>query len=506
MLVSIAAILLDPADDRSTGKTLHTASIQLLDDYVLLNIFYLYRPVYQYGVGIDEVGISNWYWWYKLVQICRRWRRLILGPASYYLDLCLVCTNRTPVADMLARFPPLPLIICHIAPHDRDITAEDEGIFFALQQSHRVRHVLLRVPTRNLKIFTAAIDNEYPELESLVMLHPTGDSSTNMSLPKTFSAPHLQRLVLSGFTFSTGSPLLRTAVGGGLVTLRLYLTHPSAYFQPIILLQSLSLLPQLDELVIGFSFPVPNRDVERQLLRTPIRTRVTLPCLRYFTFQGVSAYLEALVCGITTPGLEKLGIVFFNQLIFSLPRLLQFMKTTVSLKFHFAEIEFSRAAVRVGLYPRDEGGKWAFRMDVDCEDLEWQVSCVAEISNALSQAFSTVEYLTLGVKRGDLSPDTGERSYEVDSTAWSQLLSSFANAKTLFVDSPLVAELSHCLLLEYEELPLALLPDLQQLIYSGAAGGDAFKPFIDSRRNSSRPVTLTQISLPPTRFPEPFIY
>ena len=498
MLVSIAATLLDPADDRSTGKTLHRASIQLLTNELLLHIFYLYRPVCQYGVGIGGVSISNWHWWYKLAQICRRWRRLILESASY-LGLCLVCTNGTPVAEMLVHSPPFPLIVNYII-HNPDIDAQDEqGIILALfVHRDRVRHIHLRVPIRNLQMFIMAFYEDYPLLESLVMLPPTRNSNMNVTLPQTFQAPHLQHLVLSGFTFPTESPL-RTTVIGRLVTLRLYLTNPSAYFRPNILLQCLSAMPRLEELVIGFSFPVPNRDLGRQLSLTPIRMHVTLPSLRYFTFQGVSAYLEELVCGITTPGLEKLEIVFFNQLIFSLPRLLQFMRTTKSLKFHAAEIEFSRAAVRVELYPRDDGGNWAFRMDVDCEDLEWQVSCAAEISDTLSQVFSAVEYLTLGVKRGDLSPDTEERSYDADSTAWPRLLSSFANAKTLFVDSPLVAELSHCLLSEDEEPPFALLPDLQQLIYSGAAGGDAFKPFIDSRRNASRPVTLKPRSLYITR-------
>ena len=399
---------------------------------------------------------------------------------------------------MLAHSPPFPLIINLIhTQHDRDITAEDEeGMIFSLQQRDRVRHIHFRVPIRNLQRFIMAIDDEYPMLETLVMLHPTRDNSANLILPQSFRAPHLKRLILSCFAFPTGSPLRPTVIGR-LVTLHLYLTHPSAYIWPNILLQYLSAMPQLEELVIAFLFPIPNRDVERQLLLTPIKTHVTLPGLRYFTFQGISTYLEALVCGITSPGLEKLGIVFFNQLMYSLPQLLQFMRTTASLKFHEAEIEFSSVAVRIGLYPRDGRGKWAFRMDVDCEDFDWQVSSVAEISDALSQAFSMAEHLTLGVGRGNTSPDMGEGCYEVDSTAWHRLLRAFSNVKTLFVDSPLVTELSRCLVSESplsgdEGLPssFGLLPELQQLIYSGVVGGDAFRPFIDSRRNASHPVTL----------------
>lgn len=463
---------------------LYSTSIQILDDYSLLNIFYLYRPVYEGGEEIDEVRISNWRWWYKPAQICGRWRRIILGSASY-LGLCLVCANGTLVTDMLAHSPPFPLIINFIHElHDRDVTAEDEeGIVLALQQYNRVRHIHLRVPIRNSQRFIMAIDEEYSVLESLIMLHPKGDNSMNVTLPQTFRAPRLQRLVLSGFAFSTGSPL-RTTIISRLVTLRLYLTHPSAYFRPNIMLRYLSAMPQLETLVIGFFFPVPNREVERQLVLTPIGSVVTLPSLRYLTFQGASAYLEALVCGITTPRLEKLGIAFLHQLIFSLPHLLQFLRTTTSLEFREAEIEFSSMAVRVGLYPRNGGGKWAFRVDVDCEDLDWQVSSVAEISEALSEMFLAVEHLTLGVRK---TPDMEEGCYEVD---WHRLLSRFGKVKTLFVDAPLVAELSRCFLSGDKEPPFGLLPKLQQLLYSGVAGGDAFRPFIDSRRNASRPITL----------------
>ncbi|KAI0284492.1 hypothetical protein BC826DRAFT_156549 [Russula brevipes] len=42
----------------------------------------------------------------------------------------------------------------------------------------------------------------------------------------------------------------------------------------------------------------------------------------------LAAYMEALLPRMTTPLLEKLQIVFFNQLTFSIPSLLHFMATT----------------------------------------------------------------------------------------------------------------------------------------------------------------------------------
>jgi hypothetical protein len=90
-------------------------------------------------------------------------------------------------------------------------------------------------------------------------------------------------------------------------------------------------MPRLEIIGISFFAPVPNRDVERYLLFTPTTTHVALPSLRSFRFKGVSVYLEALLPQITAPLLEKLQIIFFNQLTFSVPHLVQFMGTTENL-------------------------------------------------------------------------------------------------------------------------------------------------------------------------------
>jgi hypothetical protein len=252
-------------------------------------------------------------------------------------------------------------------------------------------------------------------------------------------------------------------------------------------------MPQLETLVIGFLFLIPNRDVERQLSLTPIRTHVALPNLRYFTFQGASSYLEALVRWATTPRLEKLGIAFSNELMFSLPYLLQFIRTTESLKFHSALIKFSSVSTRAGVYS-PEGGekKWAFRMDVDCEQFDWQLSSMAQIFSALRNAFSEVEHLILGAGRGNPSPDLEEGHHEINRIEWRRLLGSFGNVKTISVDYPLVTEVSRCLRSEDGELPPELLPELQELIYPGIDNRDPFKSFIDSRRSTGCPVTLVR--------------
>ena len=131
-----------------------------------------------------------------------------------------------------------------------------------------------------------------------------------------------------------------------------------------------------------------------------------------------------------------------------------------------------------------------FPYDVYCWHLDWQVSSVAQIFNSLSQIFSAVEHLTL---EHEVHSRSSEEHNEVDRTEWRKLLRSFSNVKTLRIDDGLVEELSRCLRLDDGELPLELLPELQELTYSGSGDtGDAFTSFIDARQNAGRPVTLTR--------------
>ena len=189
---------------------------------------------------------------------------------------------------MLARSPPLPLVIDY---RHRDISAEDEGaINLALAQRDRVLRIRFSVPVLKLQKLIMALDREYPILEYLILADPL-QKDTALILPETLQTPHLRHLVIS-YSILIRSPLLGTAAG--LVTLHLSLSHPSAYFQPTVLLQWLSSMTQLEILQILFHFVIPNHDVEMQLMRTPIVTHVTLPNLRTFTLQVVGAYSEAV--------------------------------------------------------------------------------------------------------------------------------------------------------------------------------------------------------------------
>jgi hypothetical protein len=386
---------------------------------------------------------------------------------------------------MLAHSPPLPLVIDY---QGRDFTTEDEeAITLALEQRDRVRRIRFNLPALKLQKLIMALDEEYPILEYLILADPPKERSTVLTLPETLQTPHLRHLAIN-CSIPIRLQLLTTAVG--LVTLHLASYHPSTYFQPTVLLQSLSLMPQLEMLVIFFSFAVPNRDVERQLTRTPNMTHVTLSNLRLFILRAVSAYSEAVLSRITASRIENLQIGYHKQLTFSVPQLLQFIGRT-NLRFDRAGFQFNTEQVLVTVNPPGTNlPMGALSIYVPCWHLDWQVSSMAHISNALRQIFSTVEHLTLSHMAHSQS---SEEHNEVDRTEWRRLLRSFSNAKTLRINNGLVGELARCLRLDDGEHPLEPLPELQELRYSGGSdAGGAFTPFIDTRKNAGRPVTLTR--------------
>ncbi|KAI0249393.1 hypothetical protein BJV78DRAFT_701650 [Lactifluus subvellereus] len=251
---------------------------------------------------------------------------------------------------------------------------------FCSRSGDRGHYIALDLPSPKLRKIITTMNEQFPILERLwIQSQAKGDRS--LVLPRTFQAPHLRHLILWPTALPIGSPLLTAAVG--LVTLVLADILPSAYFPPSYLLARLSLTPQLERLAIRFYSPLPNRDVERQLLDTPIMTHITLPHLRWFSFKGVSAYLEGLLARISAPVLSDLEIELFNQLTFTVPHLLQFMDTSEILSFSTVWLDFRADGF---IFRRHYQGKWTpspFYLKVLCRHLDWQVSSAAQILGAL---------------------------------------------------------------------------------------------------------------------------
>ena len=479
-----------PIDNRSRSTLIH-----ILDDYSLLNVFLLCRPMILDKNDASYMQIlqgGNWNrerWWYRLLKVCRRWRYLILD-SPLYLRLSLVCARGTPVADILAHSPPFPLIIDYL-DQNHHITAEDEeGIILALQHRDRVRRIRLENPIPKLQRLVNALDGEFPILEYLYIDHqPAFEYNPNLIFPETFRTPHLRHLVLMYLAIPIGSTLLSNM--GNLVTLSLNLIPPFAYFHPDALLQRLLLMPHLETLWITSNNYFSSGDVERQLSHRPIMTRVTLPNLRWLAFRGANAYLEALLPGVTIPLLEKIQVYFINQLTYSIQHLQQSMNSAGNLRPKTVALAFSNDYFHVGAFPQKWARMFSLYMELNGRHLDWQVASAARVFHSFSTVFSAVEHLTLHHDRHSIS---SEWNNEADITQWRELLGCFNNVETLRVGNAgsysLIEQLSRALQPD-KGGPTALLPALQELTYSPTVVfPNAFTPFIDARQKAGCPVTV----------------
>jgi hypothetical protein len=493
--VSLLLVVTQPSKTRETiGQTSNISytPIYALNDDVLLNIFDVYRlaDTGEYEDTKDGDGERGMYWnrqrwWYKLAHVCRIWRNLIFSSPSR-LHLHLLCTYGVPVADMLAHSPPFPLII-YYQDGRSEISAQDKsGIMLALSHRDRVRRISFWMPTPNLRKFIMAMGGQYPNLEQMHIEHLTREPP-RLAFPSTFQAPKLSRLA-SGLT--TFLPLT-TVTTAGLISLKLVNIPSSPYFPPSHILSRLSVMHQLETLVIQFSYPFSNLDMERQSSHTPKMTQVTLTNLRSFVYLGTSAYLDGLVSWISAPSLSNLKIHLGNQPTFTISSLFRFMQTSENLRFHAVKLVFNWDSIEFVVLTSKNIP--ALQLNVMYERVDWQVACALQILGTFSPILSVVEQVVLGYR---MFNQWQLPNNKIDRTQWRELLGPFSNAKTLCVQDGLVTDTPYCLLQpdDREVRPGAVPNNLKELEYAGGCDArDAFTAFTDERQVAGHPVNLTVV-------------
>jgi hypothetical protein len=272
-------------------------TIGTLPDNVLLDIFDFYR----------KAEFAGRLPWQRLVHVCQRWRYIVFA-SPLRLDLCLLCTSKTPVRKTLDVWPPLPFEIIT----DRDDDDDMANIIAALEHCDRVRRIrFLDLTSLQWERLAPMMQGPFLVLTSLQLWA----DETVQALPDMFlggSAPHLQTLSLMGIPFPGLPRLLLSATD--LSELHLWRMPHTGYISPEAMVTCLSALTSLRSLVIEFQSPASHPD-RRGL---PLLTRVILPALELLWFRGVSEYLEDLVARIDAPLLHTLNISFFYQLIFDI--------------------------------------------------------------------------------------------------------------------------------------------------------------------------------------------
>ena len=424
----------------------------------------------------------------KLAWVCRRWRRLILASPSY-LGISLVCRYGTPVADMLAHSPPLPLIIDHIPVFEEYPAESEERILFALKHRDRMRRIRLEAPDAPPNRVIKAIDKEFPLLEYL-HIGPSIPLTTNLSLPSTLRAPHLRHLVLHNFVFPTGSPLL-----AGLVTLSLQCT-PSANFGPNELLQQLSIMPHLETLRIMFDPPLSNQDVMRQLFQIPLSTHVTLPTLRWFGFEGPSAYMEAVLPRVTMPLLkvtEILSTISESDLL-DLPSSILFTLQSLweakNPRPSNIKVTFYNGHMMVTMDPYKRTDVPSLHLRLLCSHPARGLRSTAQVFDGVREMFTEVASLTLEDKTSSEYLD--EFAIRARSE-WRKLLRSFNQVRTPHVSGDdFIEGLSRSLQPRDGESAIGLLPMLS--VFSCPKDSRIVEScglFLAARRDAGHPVTIS---------------
>jgi hypothetical protein len=394
-------------------------TINSLPDNILLNIFGLYREDFMNYMGPRCT-------WHRLTHVCRRWRHVVFA-SPIQLDLRIVCTERTPVMELLDIWPPLPIITKYWLYSASTSNFSVPDAITALAHHHRVCQIQLSHLTQPLlDMLAIAMQEQYP---ALTVLELCSDEEIAPVLPDTFlggSAPRLRSLSLEGIAFPALPRLLLSAVG--LVSLLLdKIPQNTGYISPDVMATSLSTLTRLRFLRIDFRSPAlpPNiRQFPRQ------STRTVLPCLAWLEFRGVNGYLEDLMARIEAPFLDNINIKFFNQPVFVIPQLPQFIARSEKFKLpHQATIIFQSDFVQITVSP-PRGTVGCLTFQVLCTVPLRQVSAMVQICNQALSLLSNVEWLEVC---GGECEHSLQDWQAVKSDQWLELFEPFVGVECLHV-------------------------------------------------------------------------
>lgn len=424
--------------------------------------------------------------WHTLVHVCQRWRYVVF-TSPRRLNLRLLCIARRPVRQMLGIWPTLPIVISDLA----DATSLEEGadnISAALKHHDRVSRISLwSVPNFLFGRFAAAMLQPFPELTSLALRSSDG---TTFVLPNSFlggSAPRLRSIYLNNIAFPALRRLLVSLVN--LVHLHVWDNPPSSYISPEAMIPCLVAMTRLESLHVGFRSP---RSPSGGPGRRPPPTRTILPALSHFEFHGGCEYLEDIVARINAPLVRIVRLKLFNQIIFNISQLPQFIDHADRFKaLNHANIVMSRHSVEVKLLSQPgTADRTILVMGVSCGVSDWQLSSLAQVCGSCSSYLSTVEHL-------DICEDQYSRPHwqdDIESAQWIELLHPFAAVKNLFFSVELALRVTPPLVEFTEERVTEVLPALRDLFVEGLQSTghiqEALGKFTTSRQISGFPVAV----------------
>ena len=447
-----------------------------LPDEVLLDIFTFYVK------GADEEEE-----WITLVHVCRGWRYIVFA-SPLRLDLRLCVRGKTHVREMLDIWPALPIVI---SPHNGQWISEiTENIITALEHHNRVRRISLLyfpVPGWGLERFLEMMQHPFPALTHLDLWDWFDKGEGAAVIPDSFlggSAPLLESLELTGVAFPALPKLLLSA--NHLIRLDLRDIAHAGYISPEVMVTSLSSVAQLR--YFGLTFDSPHSRPSSSSRRPPPMLRTTLPTLTHFSFQGVSEYVEDFMARVDAPLLRDVNISFFNQLIFDIPQLSQFINHVEKFNGLNAKVSFSKDSASVELSSETDH---RLLLGISCNQADWQLSSVAQLCGLSSYPISTSESLTVTINSGD-AQHFGQ--FDIDPSQWVELLHLFTNVENLYLAEDVGLHTVTALQGLVGESVTQMLPALQRLFLEGlqprGSTWEAAVSFVAARQRLGCPTVI----------------
>jgi len=452
-----------------------------LPDNVLLEIFdfYVNHP------GVDWVTYKSV--WNRLVHVCRQWRHVVFA-SPHRLNLRLLCTNRTPVQNMLDVWPQLPIIIRPDPNYSMSRPQNTRNMTAALKLHNRVCEIDFWYYIPNLLLREiGAITEPFPALTHLTL---ESRDKKAPHLPNSFlggSAPRLQFLRLGGIPFPALSKLLSST--HDLVAFHLSDIPHSGYIPPEAMVITLSTLTRLQELTLEFRSP---RSPADRANRHPLPiTCVALPALTSLFFKGDSEYLEVVVSRIDTPLLNHITIRFFNQLLFDMPLLGHFISRTETFKAsNRAVVDFNDDCIELRVSSR---GSELLKLWISCTPYDWQLSSIAQVCGSCLSPLPNLERLEIFHSRE--SRRGGQLEDDIENLQWLELLHPFTSVKQLALyNNKIVILVARALQELAGERVTDVLPALQSLVFIRSLGSGptkkAIAQFVATRQISGHPVAI----------------
>ena len=385
----------------------------------------------------------------------------------------------------------MPLLI-HVGAYITQTEDVDvDNIITVLERRDRVNEIYFfnfdSSPTEKL---LAAMQEPFPELTHLLFR----STSPLPALPDSFlgeSAPRLRHLYLTHILSPSLPKLLLSATH--LVSLCLEEMPYSEYISPEAIVIVLSTSTSLRSLMLKFRYTRSRPDWANR--RPPPPTPAVLPTLIFFTFEGVSEYLDDLVARIEAPRLERLSI-YFSQILFDTPQFIQFISHMPMLKtFRRAWISFRNGVAEADISSGTSRNKMLL---LKVSNIPSQISYLGRVFTLILRPLSTLEDLYIIQYQGPL-PNSHWRG-NIENTLWPELLQPFSFVKNLYLGEEYVPHIGSALQELVGERTTEVLPNLQNIFIdrlqlSGPveeAIGQGIGHFVTVRQVNGHPIALSR--------------